>query len=358
MAKSRPWPVLISSRRGIVNCVAYEAGVRVGEVELGKIHETLQRPGTFIWIGLVEPAEWLLRTVQSQFGLHDLAVEDALKGHQRPKLERYDDSLFVVLRTVQLGRDTRRADLGETHIFVGAELRRHRPARLAGLARRPARALRGGPQLLAHGPAFVLYALMDFVVDQYFPMVDALEDELEELEHAIFSEQFNRRTMERIYRLKRDLLSMKRAVAPLIDMCNRLLRFDLELVHEETRPYFRDVYDHVVRINEMIDSLSQLVTTALEANLSLMSRCPERRHEAPCRLGRHHRRADDGGRAVRDELQQHARAELEVRLSGRPGLDGRHVPVAVLRVQANEVALETDMWQWGNEALGQYQRLS
>lgn len=257
---------------GIVNCVAYEAGVRVGEVELGKIHDTLQRPGTFIWIGLVDPAEWLLRTVQSQFGLHDLAVEDALHGHQRPKLERYEDSLFVVLRTVQLGRDTKRADLGETHIFVGPNyvvtVRHGSQVSHVGLRGR----CEAVPHLLASGPAFVLYALMDFVVDQYFPMVDALEDELEELEHAIFSEQFNRHTMERIYRLKRDLLSMKRAVAPLMDVCNRLLRFDLELIHDDTRPYFRDVYDHVVRINEMIDSLSQLVTTALEANLSLMSR--------------------------------------------------------------------------------------
>ena len=127
------------------------------------------------------------------------------------------------------------------------------------------------PKLLGHGPAFVLYALMDFVVDQYFPIVDALEEELEALEQDIFSEQFDRQTMQRIYRLKRDLLSMKRAVAPLIEMCNRLIRFDLDLIPDATRPYFRDVYDHAVRINEMIDSLSQLVTTALEANLSLMS---------------------------------------------------------------------------------------
>jgi magnesium transporter len=256
---------------GVVNCVAYERGTRLGEVDLGDIQDTLRRPETFIWIGLVEPAEWLLRAVQNQFGLHDLAVEDALHGHQRPKLERYQDSLFVVLRTVQLGNETRRADLGETHIFVGARyivtVRHGSQLSHVGLRGR----CESVPQLLGHGPAFVLYALMDFVVDQYFPIVDALEDELEALEHDIFSERFDRGTMQRIYRLKRDLLSMKRAVAPLIDICNRLIRFDLEMIPEATRPYFRDVYDHVVRINEMIDSLSQLVTTALEANLSLMS---------------------------------------------------------------------------------------
>lgn len=256
---------------GVVNCVAYERGVRLGEVDLGHIQETLKRADTFIWIGLVEPAEWLLRAVQGQFGLHDLAVEDALKGHQRPKLERYEDSLFIVLRTVQLGQETRRADLGETHLFVGERyvvtVRHGSLLSHVGLRGR----CEAVPKLLGHGPAFVLYALMDFVVDQYFPIVDALEEDLEEVEQEIFSQRFNRNTMQRIYRLKRDLLGMKRAVTPLIDMCTRLIRFDLDLIPEATRPYFRDVYDHVVRINEMIDSLSQLVTTALEANLSLMS---------------------------------------------------------------------------------------
>ena len=258
-------------KAGVVNCVAYEHGARVGEVDLGKIQETLQRPETFIWIGLVDPPEWLLRAVQNQFGLHDLAVEDALQGHQRPKLERYENSLFVVLRTVQLSEQTRRADLGETHLFVGERyvvtVRHGSQLSHVGLRGR----CEAVPKLLGHGPAFVLYALMDFVVDQYFPIVDALEEELEALEQDIFSEQFDRQTMQRIYRLKRDLLGMKRAVAPLIEMCNRLIRFDLDLIPDATRPYFRDVYDHVVRINEMIDSLSQLVTTALEANLSLMS---------------------------------------------------------------------------------------
>src|SRR5438477_595931 len=122
------------------------------------------------------------------------------------------------------------------------------------------------PVLLAKGPAFVLYALMDFIVDQYFPVVDALEDELEHLEGEIFSEQTGSVTMRRIYDLKRDLLVMKRAVAPLVEVCGRLTRFDMEMIDEKTRPYFRDVYDHSVRINDMIDTLSQLMSTALEAN--------------------------------------------------------------------------------------------
>jgi magnesium transporter len=127
------------------------------------------------------------------------------------------------------------------------------------------------PHLLSKGPGFVLYALMDFIVDQYLPIVESLEEQLSELEEEIFDEQVNRDTTGRIYRLKRDLLALKRAVSPLVDVCSRLMRFDLNLIPEDTRPYFRDVYDHVVRVNEMIDSLRELLTTALEANLSLIS---------------------------------------------------------------------------------------
>ena len=127
------------------------------------------------------------------------------------------------------------------------------------------------PHLLSKGPGFVLYALMDFIVDQYLPIVEALEEQLETLEEEIFGERFDRQTTGRIYRLKRDLLSLKRAVSPLVDVCNRLMRFDNSLIPEDTRPYFRDVYDHVVRMNEMIDNLRELLTTALEANLSLIS---------------------------------------------------------------------------------------
>jgi magnesium transporter len=124
---------------------------------------------------------------------------------------------------------------------------------------------------LAKGPGFVLYALMDFIVDQYFPLVDSFEDKLAALEDNIFSQTLTRETTERIYQLKRDLLEVKRAVVPLVDMCNRLVRADVALIPDDARVYFRDVYDHAIRINEMIDTLRELLTTALEANLSLIS---------------------------------------------------------------------------------------
>lgn len=256
---------------GVVNSVAYSAGRRVGDVELGDIPAALQRPDTFVWIGLVDPEEWLLRAVQQQFGLHDLAVEDALNGHQRPKLERYEDCLFVVLRTVQLAGEPRHVEYGETHLFVGRNyvitVRHGSQVSHVGLRAR----CEAAPKLLQQGPAFVLYALMDFVVDQYLPVVETLDDELDVIEAEVFSERFGRRTTERIYRLKRDVLSVKRTLSPLVDICNRLMRFDSDLIAEDSRPYFRDVYDHVVRLTEMLDNLSQMVSTALEANISLVS---------------------------------------------------------------------------------------
>jgi magnesium transporter len=170
-----------------------------------------------------------------------------------------------------MNREQGRIDFGETHIFVGARyvvsVRHGSSLSYAEVRSR----CETTPQLLCKGPGFVLYALMDFIVDQYFPIVDVLEDELEALEAEIFSEAFSRETTHRIYQLKRQLLDVKRAVSPLVDMCNRLMRFDLELIPEDTRPYFRDVYDHVIRINDMVDTQRELLTTALEANLSLIA---------------------------------------------------------------------------------------
>jgi magnesium transporter len=253
----------------IVNCAAYANGRRVADVQIDEIEEALKQEDRFVWIGLHEPEEELLRTVQLAFGLHD--IEDAHLAHQRPKLERYEDSLFVVLRTAQMNREQHRIEFGETHLFVGPRYVvsvRHG----ASLSYAQVRArCETTPRLLVQGPGFVLYAIMDFVVDHYFPIVDALEDELETLEDQIFGEQFSRETTRRIYELKRDLLEVKRAISPLVDMCNRLMRFDLELIPEDTRPYFRDVYDHVIRINEIVDNLRELLTSALEANLSLIS---------------------------------------------------------------------------------------
>jgi magnesium transporter len=256
---------------GVVNCAAYAGGRQVTDVAIEDISEVLKQPDRFIWIGLHEPKEALLRQVQQEFGLHDLAIEDALSAHQRPKLERYGDSLFVVLRTASMNHEPGDIEFGETHLFVGSNyvisVRHGSSLSYAAVRSR----CETTPQLLSKGSGFVLYALMDFIVDQYFPIVDVLEDELEALEADIFGEALSRDTTQRIYQLKRRLLDVKRAVSPLVDVCNRLMRFDLALIPEDTRPYFRDVYDHVIRINEMVDIQRELLTTALEANLSLIA---------------------------------------------------------------------------------------
>ena len=201
--------------------------------------------------------------------MHDLAIEDTHRAHQRPKIEAYGDTLFIVLRTVQMHE--KQIDLGETHFFVGRNFIitvRHG----SSLAYTDVRTrCESTPQLLKKGPAFALYAVMDAIVDQYFPVVDALGEELENLEEKIFDETFRRETTAQIYHLKHQFLDVKRSVSPLIDICNRLMRFDLKLIEEETRPYFRDVYDHSIRINEMVDNSRDLLSTALEANLSLIS---------------------------------------------------------------------------------------
>jgi magnesium transporter len=208
--------------------------------------------------------------VQDEFDLHDLAIEDAHSAHQRPKIEVYGDSIFVVLRTAQMNAD-RHIDFGETHFFVGVNFIvsiRHGSSVTYTEVRKRCESM---PELLGKGQGFVLYAVMDFIVDRYFPVVHELEMELQKLEDKIFKEKPSRDTTEQIFQLKRELLVVKRAVSPLIDICNRLMRFDIKCISKDTQPYFQDIYDHAIRINEMVDNTRELLNTALEANFSLIS---------------------------------------------------------------------------------------
>jgi len=260
----------VPKRPGVINCASYAQGVRVANVEIADISEELKHEDRFVWVGLFEPDEKLLREIQEEFCLHDLAIEDALCGHQGPKLEQYGNSLFVVLRTAHLAGEPH-VEFAETHVFVGpryvVSVRHGSLQSHVGLRAR----CEASRHLLAKGPGFVLYALMDFVVDQYFPILEALEEKVVELEEVVLDEKFIEQTTSRIYHLKRELLSIKRAVSPLVDISSRLMRFDLELIPEDTKPYFRDVYDHAMRINEMADTLREVLATALSANLSVIS---------------------------------------------------------------------------------------
>ena len=254
----------------VVNCVAYdEHGARLPEITLDQISDLLERENTFVWVGLHEPSEALLDKLQEEFGLHDLAVEDAHHAHQRPKIEVYGDSLFIVLHTAQVVN--LKIEFGETHIFLGRRYIltvRHG----ASLSYAPARQrCEREPELLALGPSYCLYAVIDFITDNFQPIVKCFDEELTALESAIFEEKFKRDTVERLYDLKKELTTLRLAIAPMQDILNQLTRFHHNLVHEDVRIYFRDVYDHALRVKEASDTMSEMVTAAMSVNLAMVS---------------------------------------------------------------------------------------
>lgn len=259
----------MNRRDMVVNCAVYAGGRRLREIPIEDISEALLEPGSFVWLGLREPDEPLMKQVQEEFNLHDLAVEDAHRAHQRPKVEAYGDCLFIALHTAQLIDGD--VHFGETHLFIG----RNYVVSVRHGASASYRAVRerweNSPELMAHGPGFILYAIMDFVVDNYMPIVDALEDELESVEDHIFRATYRRRTTERLYHLKRRVTAMRRAVFPLLDVANQVARSGGGLIPEEIQPYFRDVHDHVQRINEATEHMRETLTTALNVNLSLVT---------------------------------------------------------------------------------------
>ncbi|WP_434213494.1 magnesium and cobalt transport protein CorA [[Pseudomonas] boreopolis] len=254
----------------VITCAFYDGHGKRHDIGLDRISEELEKDDEgFVWVGLYEPAEDVLRLLQSEFGLHDLAIEDALKAHQRPKVEGYGNSLFVVVKTAQLVDE--RIRYGETHAFLGKRFLltvRHG----ASLSYAPVRAqMEREPSMLSLGPAFSLYAILDFVVDNYLPIMDEFRDTLELLEKDIFSESYKRRTVVRLYELKRELNKMRLVVAPLQDVLSHLKRNPGPLIHDSVVVYLRDVLDHAARINDAIDTLREMLGTALSVNLSLVT---------------------------------------------------------------------------------------
>jgi magnesium transporter len=245
-------------------------GLRQRDISIEEISDALDSPDTaFVWVGLYGPDEPMLLKMQEEFGLHPLAVEDALKAHQRPKIELYGDSLFLVLQTAQVDKGHIR--FGETHVFIGPNYLltvRHG----ASLPFTPTRQrCESNPELMQLGPSYGLYAVLDTVVDNYFPIVEEFQDELRELETDIFAEDYRRQTIHRLYELKRDLTQMRLAVSPLQDMLNQLMQLYPTLIRDEVRIYLRDVHDHVVRVNEATDTMREMLTAAMSVNLSLVT---------------------------------------------------------------------------------------
>jgi magnesium transporter len=251
----------------LVNCVAYQNGKRLAEIAPREIHDYVHRPDCFVWVAFRDATDVELAEMQQEFDLHPLAVEDARQGHQRPKVEEYGDSLFVVLQTIEPDVDNLR--VGEVDIFVGPNYVlsvRNRSER--GFADVRARCERE-PDLLRHGSGYVLYALVDAVVDRYFPVIDTLETELEHVEERIFTGGAVRAQVEALYGIKQKLVTLKHAVDPLLEASSKLHGGRVPQICAGLGDYFRDVYDHLARLNQSIDSIREMITTALSVHLSL-----------------------------------------------------------------------------------------
>jgi len=250
-------------------CIAYKHGQRMGEIEMEQIRETLQQQDSFIWMALHEPNEQLLLRLQHEFDLHELAIEDARAAHQRPKLEQYGNSLFIVVKTAMMWEE--QIQLGETHMFVGPRFFitvRHGPSVSYAKVRER---LETTPEHMAKGPAMAAYGVLDFVVDNYLPLVDGMQKKFDQLETDIFNGKFNRETIGRLYGLKRELVVLRNAAAPVLDITEELMRFPTELVPKDVRVYYRDVHDHVVRLLATADEIREMLTAAMQVNLAFIS---------------------------------------------------------------------------------------
>jgi magnesium transporter len=256
----------------IIDCALYEDGQRHGgKLELAEVAAACHRKGAFVWIGLFEPTEEEFDTVRREFGLHELAVEDAINAQQRPKLEIYDDTLFVVLKTARYDEPSETVELGEILIFVGdgfiVHVRHGAASALAGVRAR----IESRPDLLACGPSAVLHAIVDKVVDDYEPVMEGLENDIREVELQVFSEGDAENPVQRIYLLKREVLEIHGAVVPLTGPLEVLARGRIPCLHEDIREYFRDVHDHLLRVVEQDATFRDLLTSVLEANLTRVS---------------------------------------------------------------------------------------
>ncbi|MFR9674319.1 magnesium and cobalt transport protein CorA [Streptomyces sp. TR06-5] len=275
-----------AARTAVVDCAVYREGHRITtRVEPAEALRTVRRgePGDFVWIGLHEPTEEEFSGIAGDYGLHPLAVEDAVHAHQRPKLERYDDSLFTVFKTIhyvehaELTASSQVVETGEVMCFTGQDyiitVRHGGQGSLRALRHR----MQEDPELLAKGPSSVLHAIADQTVDGYLAVADAVQDDIDEVEIAVFSETTAHSSgtgrsrggdAGRIYQLKREVLEFKRAVSPLLRPMQQLGERPMRLVDPEVQKYFRDVADHVARVNEQVLGFDDLLNSILQANLA------------------------------------------------------------------------------------------
>lgn len=254
----------------LINCVVYQNGAKLADIDAADIHKYLQQPDCFVWVALRDADAAALEQMQEEFDLHPLAVEDAHVGHQRPKIEEYGDTLFVVLH--MLDYQGTELHVGEVAIFAGRNfiLSARRDSE-RGFKEVRARSERE-PELLRNGSGYVLYALMDAVVDRYFPILEQLESELEAIEEQIFAvNNTPRASMEALYDLKQRLMTVKHAVAPLLEAVGNLSSTRVPQICSGMQEYFRDIYDHLKRLNQNIESMRDTVSSATAVNISMIS---------------------------------------------------------------------------------------
>jgi magnesium transporter len=253
----------------LINCVAYQDGRKLADIAIDQIGDWVKRPDCFVWVALRDATDAELAQMQEEFGLHELAVEDASHGHQRPKIEEYGDTVFVVMRLLE--PDGAELNAGEVAVFVGPNFvlsaRSRSSQSFMGVRERCERE----PHLLRHGAGFVFYALMDAVVDRYFPLLDAIETEFDAIETQIFTPRAARTNIERLYALKRRATVLRHAVAPLLEVASKLHGGRVPAVCMSTQEYFRDVHDHLTRINGSIDAIRETIATAIQVNLSMVT---------------------------------------------------------------------------------------
>ena len=253
----------------IVDCAVYQQGERRnGSLDLQQAYEQCARDGSsWVWIGLHQPTPGEFDAVKDEFALHPLAVEDAIKAHQRPKLEEYGDNLFFVLKPARYHDETEEVEFGEILIFMGRgfliTVRHGDTTELAEVRDTVER----DPERLKRGPAGVLHAIVDRIVDDYTPVLNGLEDDIEEVEQQAFAPD-RTNPAQRIYHLKREVLELHRATAPLVGPLDQLSSDRHEYIPEEMHSYFRDVHDHAVRVNEQVDGYREMLNSVLGANLT------------------------------------------------------------------------------------------
>ncbi|MFL9960833.1 magnesium/cobalt transporter CorA [Paraburkholderia sediminicola] len=257
----------------LINCAAYQDGRKLADIDVDSISDYVARPECFVWVALKEPGPGELAVMKKEFNLHELAIEDAQNGHQRPKIEEYGESLFAVMHTVEVDEEGELV-LGEVDVFVGRNyvLSVRRGTR-TGFQKVRARCERE-PRLLKEGSAFVLYALLDDVVDRYFPIVEAMNTEIEALEDRIFERNDSaaaRAVIQDLYSLKRRLVILQHHISPLLEAVGKLTGGRTPSVCQGMQAYFRDVYDHLERIVRTIDGRREMVVTAVQINLGMIS---------------------------------------------------------------------------------------